>query len=311
VFENMELKQSIFKELDEICKPGAILASNTSFLDIDEIASATSRPESVIGMHFFSPANVMKLLENIRGEATSATAIATAMDIGKQIGKVAVLSRVCPGFIGNRILAQRGVEANRLILEGATPEQVDRVLYDFGLPMGPFAMSDLAGLDIGWKAETSSSSNVREILCESGRRGQKNGRGYYTYDPDTRAATPDPEVVDMIREFAVSQGHEQRDVTDQEVLERCLYPMVNEGAKILEEGIAIRGSDIDVVWVNGYGWPVYRGGPMYWADSVGLPEVVDKIRDYGERLEGDHWTLSPLLAKLAGDDDGALHQFSN
>ncbi|MAT04075.1 MAG: 3-hydroxyacyl-CoA dehydrogenase [Acidimicrobiaceae bacterium] len=310
VFEDMDLKKSVFAELDQICKPGAIMASNTSFLDIDQIASATSRPESVIGMHFFSPANVMKLLENIRGEATSASAIATAMDIGKRIGKVAVLSRVCPGFIGNRILAQRAVEANRLILEGATPEQVDRVLYDFGLPMGPFAMSDLAGLDIGWKAETSSGSNVREILCESGRRGQKNGRGYYTYDPDTRAATPDPEVVEMIREFAVSQGYEQREVSDQEVLERCLYPMVNEGAKILDEGIAIRGSDIDVVWVNGYGWPVYRGGPMYWADSVGLAEVVAKIREYGERLEGDHWKLSPLLERLAADG-GKLHQFSN
>ena len=310
VFEDMELKKSVFAELDQICKPGAIMASNTSFLDIDEIASATSRPESVIGMHFFSPANVMKLLEVIRGEQTSASVIATAMALGKQIKKVAVLSRVCPGFIGNRILAQRRFEADRLILEGATPEQVDRVLYDFGLPMGPFAMMDLAGLDIGWKAETSNSSTVRDILCESGRRGQKNGRGYYTYDPETRAATPDPEVVAMIREFAVSKGYEQREVTDQEVLERCLYPMVNEGAKILDEGVAIRGSDVDVVWVNGYGWPVYRGGPMFWADSVGLPEVVAKIREYGERLDGDHWELSPLMEKLAAEG-GQLHQFSN
>ncbi len=310
VFEDMELKKSVFAELDQICKPGAIMASNTSFLDIDEIASATSRPESVIGMHFFSPANVMKLLEVIRGEQTSASVIATAMALGKQIKKVAVLSRVCPGFIGNRILAQRRFEADRLILEGATPEQVDRVLYDFGLPMGPFAMMDLAGLDIGWKAETSNSSTVRDILCESGRRGQKNGRGYYTYDPETRAATPDPEVVAMIREFAVSKGYEQREVTDQEVLERCLYPMVNEGAKILDEGVAIRGSDVDVVWVNGYGWPVYRGGPMFWADSVGLPEVVAKIREYGERLDGDHWELSPLMEKLA-TEGGQLHQFSN
>ncbi|TDT18047.1 short chain enoyl-CoA hydratase /3-hydroxyacyl-CoA dehydrogenase [Ilumatobacter fluminis] len=310
VFEDMELKKSVFAELDQICKPGAIMASNTSFLDIDEIASATSRPESVIGMHFFSPANVMKLLEVIRGEQTSASVIATAMALGKQIKKVAVLSRVCPGFIGNRILAQRRFEADRLILEGATPEQVDRVLYDFGLPMGPFAMMDLAGLDIGWKAETSKGSTVRDILCESGRRGQKNGRGYYTYDPETRAATPDPEVVAMIREFAISKGYEQREVTDQEVLERCLYPMINEGAKILDEGVAIRGSDVDVVWVNGYGWPVYRGGPMFWADSVGLPEVVAKIREYGERLDGDHWELSPLMEKLA-TEGGQLHQFSN
>ena len=310
VFEDMDLKKSVFAELDQICKPGAIMASNTSFLDIDEIASATGRPESVIGMHFFSPANVMKLLEVIRGEQTSASVIATAMALGKQIKKVAVLSRVCPGFIGNRILAQRRIEADRLILEGATPEQVDRVLYDFGLPMGPFAMMDLAGLDIGWKAETSNSSTVRDILCESGRRGQKNGRGYYTYDPETRAATPDPEVVAMIREFAVSKGYEQREVTDQEVLERCLYPMVNEGAKILDEGVAIRGSDVDVVWVNGYGWPVYRGGPMFWADSVGLPEVVAKIREYGERLDGDHWKLSPLMEQLAAEG-AQLHQFSN
>ena len=173
------------------------------------------------------------------------------------------------------------------------------MLYEFGFPMGPFSMSDLAGLDIGWKAETSTSSTVREILCESGRRGQKNGRGYYTYDPDTRAATPDPEVEQMIRQFAGDRGHEQREVTDQEILERLLYPMVNEGAKILEEGIAIRGSDVDVVWVNGYGWPMYRGGPMYWADSVGLAEIVDRIKDYGDRLGGRHWELSPLLERLA------------
>jgi 3-hydroxyacyl-CoA dehydrogenase len=261
-------------------------------------------------MHFFSPANVMKLLENVRGAESSPTTIATAMTIGKQIGKVAVLAGNCDGFIGNRMLARRRVEADRLILEGATPEQVDRVLYDFGLPMGPFAMSDLAGLDIGWKAEESSGSTVREIMCESGRRGQKNGRGYYTYDPDTRAATADPEVVEMIRDFAVRQGIEQRDVTDQEVLERCLYPMVNEGAKILDEGYAIRGSDVDVVWVNGYGWPVYRGGPMWWADSVGLAEVADRIRHYADTLGGSHWELSPLLARLA-DEGGALHQHTN
>ena len=196
-----------------------------------------------------------------------------------------------------------------MLLEGATPEQIDRVLYDFGFPMGPYSMSDLAGLDIGWKAETSTSSTIREVLCESGRRGQKNGRGYYTYDPETRAATPDPEVVELIRQFAIAHGHEQRDVTDQEVLERLLYPMVNEGAKILDEKIAIRGSDVDVVWVHGYGWPVYRGGPMYWADSVGLPDVVAKVREYGERLGGRHWELSPLLERLAADG-GALHQYA-
>ncbi len=310
VFEDMELKKSIFRELDEICKPGAILASNTSALDINEIAAVTSRPESVIGMHFFSPANVMKLLENVRGATSSDTVVATTMAIGKRIGKVAVMVGVCPGFVGNRMLFMRGAEAERMILEGATPAQVDRVLYDFGFPMGPFAMSDLAGLDIGWKEEKSTSSTVREVLCENGRRGQKNGRGYYTYDPDTRESTPDPEVEQLIKDFAIGKGIDQREVTDQEVLERLLYPMVNEGAKILDEGIAIRGSDIDVVWVNGYGWPLYRGGPMFWADSVGLAEIVEKIAGYSESLGGRHWDLSPLLARLA-TEGGALHQYAN
>ncbi len=309
VFEDMELKRSVFAELDGICKPEAVMASNTSYLNIDEMAAATSRPGHVIGMHFFSPANVMKLLEVVRGTASSPTTIATAMAVGKRIGKIAVLVGNCDGFVGNRMLARRRVEADRLILEGATPAQVDQVLYDFGFPMGPYAMSDLAGLDIGWKAETSTSSTVREIMCESGRRGQKNGRGYYIYDPETRAATPDPEVVEMIREFATGRGIEQRDVSDQEILERLLYPMVNEGVKILDEGIAIRGSDIDVVWVNGYGWPVYRGGPMYWADTVGLGEVADRIEHYAERLGGGHWEPSKLLRRLA-DEGGALHQFT-
>jgi 3-hydroxyacyl-CoA dehydrogenase len=208
------------------------------------------------------------------------------------------------------MLFMRRVEADRMILQGATPAQVDRVLYDFGFPMGPFAMSDLAGLDIGWKEETSSGSTVREVLCENGRRGQKNGRGYYTYDPETRASTPDPEVEQLIRDFAIAKGVEQREVTDQEVLERCLYPMVNEGAKILEEGIAIRGSDIDVVWVNGYGWPVYRGGPMHWADSVGLAEIADRVRGYSESLGGRHWEISPLLERLA-DEGGQLQTFTS
>ncbi len=299
VFEDMELKKTIFKELDEICKPGALLASNTSALDVNEIASVTSRPESVIGMHFFSPANVMKLLENVRGDKSSDSVVATTMAIGKKIKKVSVMVGVCPGFVGNRMLFMRGAEADRMLMEGATPAQIDSVLYNFGFPMGPFSMSDLAGLDIGWKEETSSSSTIREILCENGRRGQKNGRGYYTYDPDTRAATPDPEVEQLIKDFAVSKGHEQREVTEQEILERLLYPMVNEGAKILEEKIAIRGSDIDVVWVNGYGWPVYRGGPMHWADSIGLAEIVSKIESYSESLGGKHWDLSPLLKSLA------------
>ena len=299
VFEDLELKKSVFAEFDKICKPGALLASNTSALDVNAIAAATGRPESVIGMHFFSPANVMKLLEVVRGEKTSPQVIASTMAIAKRINKIAVLVGVCHGFVGNRMLFMRRIEADRMLLEGATPAQIDRVIYDFGFPMGPYAMSDLAGLDIGWKAETSTGSTVREILCESGRRGQKNGRGYYTYDPETRASTPDPEVEQMIRSFGERQGVAPREVTDQEVLERCLYPMVNEGAKILEERIAIRASDVDVVWINGYGWPVYTGGPMFWADSIGLGEVAAKIEAYHGSLGGAHWSISPLLAQLA------------
>ncbi len=301
VFEDMDLKKTLFAEFDAICKPGCILASNTSALDINVIAGVTSRPESVIGTHFFSPANVMKLLEVVRGDKTSDTVIATTMALAKKINKVAVLVGVCHGFVGNRMLFVRRLEADQMVLEGATPAQVDRVLYDFGFPMGPFAMSDLAGLDIGWKAETSTSSSIRELMCESGRRGQKNGRGYYTYDPDTRASTPDPEVESIIKDFAMGQGIEQREVTDQEVLERLLYSMVNEGARIIDEGIAARGSDVDVVWVNGYGWPVYTGGPMFWADSIGLAEVVTQIKHYQETVGADHWALSPLLERLANE----------
>jgi len=302
VFEDMDLKKSIFGQLDEICKAGAILATNTSALDVNEIAAVTSRPESVIGLHFFSPANVMKLLEVVRGDKTSNEVIATSMALAKRIGKIPALVGVCPGFVGNRILAMRRIEANAMSLEGATPAQIDDVLYDFGFPMGPFAMSDLAGLDIGWKAETSTGSTVRELMNESGRKGQKNGRGYYTYDPSTRAKTPDPEVEQLIAEFARAQGIDQRTFDNEEILDRCLLPMVNEGAKILEEGIAIRPSDIDVVWINGYGWPVYTGGPMFWADTIGLDTVVTKIKKYGETLAGDHWKLSPLLERLAAEN---------
>ena len=310
VFENMALKKSVFEQLDAICKPGAVLATNTSALDVNEIASATSRPEAVIGMHFFSPANVMRMLEVVRGDATSHTAIATAMSIGKRIGKTPVLCGVCYGFIGNRMLFMRGIEAERMLLEGATPAQIDRVVYDFGFPMGPFAMSDLAGLDVGWDETTSSSSTVREILCESGRRGQKNGRGYYTYDPNTRASTPDPGVEQMIRDFASERGATLRDISDQEILERCLYPMINEGAKILDEGVALRGSDIDVTWINGYGWPIYTGGPMYWADAIGLGEVLGRIGHYSETLGGGHWTPSPLLERLEANS-GSLARYES
>ncbi len=302
VFEDMGIKKEIFSKLDKIAKPGAILASNTSYLDIDAIAAMTSRPADVIGMHFFSPANVMRLLEVVRGERTAKDVIATAMQIGRKIGKIPVLVGVCHGFVGNRMLAQRQREANRLILEGVTPWDVDRVIYEFGLPMGPFTMSDLAGLDIGWSRETNKSETVRDLLCEQDRRGQKTGAGFYDYDA-RRKATPSPVTEEIIAKVAERQGVKRRDATDQEILERTLYPMVNEGAKILEEGKAIRASDIDIVWINGYGWPVYRGGPMFWADTIGLPKVLERLRAY-EAEYGDAFRPSALLEKLAAEGKG-------
>ncbi|CAN0021177.1 unnamed protein product, partial [Phaeothamnion confervicola] len=266
VFENMDIKKDIFQKLDGICKPGAILATNTSALDINAIAAMTKRPEYVIGTHFFSPANVMKLVEVVRGAKTAKNVIATAMALSKRINKIAVLAGVCHGFIGNRMLFARTTQSSRIILEGATPARVDKVLTDFGFPMGPFAMSDLAGVDVGWNAKTSKGETLRDRLCEAGRRGQKTNAGYYDYKPGDRTPIPNEDVVKMIREFAASKQIRQRDVSDEEILERCLIPMVNEGAKILSEGIAIRASDIDTVWVHGYGWPVYRGGPMHWAN---------------------------------------------
>ncbi|NSX02831.1 3-hydroxyacyl-CoA dehydrogenase NAD-binding domain-containing protein [Cupriavidus gilardii] len=286
VFENMDVKKDVFGRLDRIAKPGAILATNTSALDVDEIAAATSRPEAVIGLHFFSPANVMKLLEVVRGAKTAKPVIRTSMELARKIGKIAALVGVCPGFVGNRMLAQRQREAQKLVLEGALPWDVDRVLYDFGFPMGPFAMSDLAGLDLGWVREKSSSSTLREILCEMDRRGQKTGAGYYDYD-EKRNARPSPVVEQVIRDFAAKQGRTSRVVSEQEILERCIYPMINEGAKILEEGKAIRASDIDVIWVNGYGWPVYCGGPMFYADTIGLDKVLETLRRYEESFGAD------------------------
>jgi 3-hydroxyacyl-CoA dehydrogenase len=299
VFELMEVKKDIFGKLDKIAKPGAILASNTSYLDINEIAAATSRPESVLGMHFFSPANVMRLLEVVRGEKTAKPVIATAMQLAKVIGKVGVLVGVSHGFVGNRMLESRQREANKLIIEGAMPWDVDRVLYDFGLPMGPFAMGDLAGLDLGWVKERSTSSTIREILCEMDRRGQKNGKGFYDYD-ETRKATPSPEVEQVILDFSKKQGVERRKISDDEILERCLYPMINEGAKILDEKIAMRASDIDVVWMTGYGWPVYRGGPMHYAESVGLDHVLERLKAF-HATHGDDFKPAPLLEKLVAE----------
>ncbi|WP_066680892.1 3-hydroxyacyl-CoA dehydrogenase NAD-binding domain-containing protein [Caulobacter sp. CCH9-E1] len=302
VFELMEIKKEVFAKLDKIAKPGAILATNTSYLDVNEIAAVTSRPESVIGTHFFSPANVMRLLELVRGDKTSKEVIATCMKLSKAIGKVPVLVGVCYGFVGNRMLAQRQREAQKLILEGAMPWDVDRVLYDFGLPMGPFAMSDLAGLDIGWDPAKTSSSTVREVLCEMDRRGQKNGKGFYDYD-ENRNASPSPVVEQVIRDFAEKRQIQRRTITDQEILERCLYPMVNEGAKILEEGKAIRASDIDIVWINGYGWPVYRGGPMFWGELVGLDKILAKMKEFHAEL-GDDFKPSALLERLVAEGKG-------
>jgi len=299
VFENMAVKKEIFADFDRVLQPGAILATNTSALDIDEIASATTRPESVIGLHFFSPANVMRLVEVVRADHTSKEVIATSMALAKRIGKMAALVGVCRGFVGNRILAPRQQQANELLLEGAMPWDVDRVLYDFGLPMGPFAMSDLAGLDIGWSKETSKGATLRDVLCEMDRRGQKNGRGYYDYAAD-RTATPSPEVEKIIGDFAARSGKDSRSISDDEILERCVYPMINEGFKILAEGKAIRASDIDVIWVNGYGWPVYRGGPMFYGEQVGLARVLDRLREL-QKTHGDAFAPAPLLEQIVAE----------
>ena len=299
VFENMAVKKELFGKLDAIARPGAVLATNTSYLDVNEIAAATQRPQDVVGLHFFSPANVMKLLEVVRGAKTAPDVLATAMEVGKAIGKVAVVAGVCHGFIGNRMLAQRQAQANALILEGAMPWDVDRVAYDFGWPMGPFQMSDLAGLDIGWSKDTSKGATIRERLCELDRRGQKTGAGYYDYD--ARRNRSNPALVEkLILDFAAEKGVTRRRIDDQEILERLVYPMVNEGAKILAEGIAQRASDIDVVWIYGYGWPVYRGGPMFYADTVGAAEVVAALAKHKPRL-GDGFAVAPLLEQAARD----------
>ena len=296
VFENMDLKKEIFSKLDLIAKDNAILATNTSALDINEIAETTKRPENVIGLHFFSPANVMKLLEIVRGEKTSKQIIATSMALAKNIGKTAALVGVCPGFVGNRILAQRQREANKLILEGALPWEIDDALFDFGFPMGPFAMSDLAGLDIGWDKETSRGETIRDILCENERFGQKSGKGFYIYD-DNRNKLPDNDVEKIIQEFADSKQIKRREIQKEEILQRCLYPMVNEGFKILDEGMAIRASDIDIIWINGYGWPIYEGGPMFYGNLIGYDKILSWLQEM-EKEHGSDFTPSPYLEKV-------------
>ncbi|MGN8199736.1 3-hydroxyacyl-CoA dehydrogenase NAD-binding domain-containing protein [Salinisphaera sp. RV14] len=313
VFENMDVKKTVFGELDRVAKPGAILATNTSTLDVNEIAGATSRPSDVLGMHFFSPANVMKLLEVVRGERTADDVLATVMALARRIGKVGVAVGVCYGFVGNRMLHKRQAQAVALVNEGATPSQVDRVLYDFGLPMGPFAMADLAGLDVGWRIreglrETDPANaparNWMDALAEAGRFGQKTGGGVFDYSDGGRTPEPSETTAAEIDKYRAEQGITPREVSDEEIRERCLYVMINEGAKILEEGIAARPLDIDIVWIYGYGFPAYRGGPMFWADRLGLENVRERIKAFHEDTGDPDWQIAPLLEKLAGEGKG-------
>lgn len=303
VFETMAVKKEVFGKLDQYVKPGAVLASNTSYLNIDEIAKATKRPQDVLGMHFFSPANVMKLCEIVRADKTAPDALVTAVTIARKIAKVPAVVGVCDGFVGNRMLAQRGKQSEKLLFEGALPQQVDAVVTKFGMPMGPFAMGDLAGLDIGWRSrkDRGIKSEIADALCEAGRFGQKTGKGYYKYEAGSRAPMPDPEVEKLIDETLLRLGRKKRVVSDDEILERMMYPMINEGAKILEEGIAARPSDIDVVWLYGYGWPIYRGGPMFWADSVGLKHIADRLAFYAKETSDPSLEPAPLLKKLAAE----------
>ena len=305
VFEEMEVKKTMFAELDKICKPGAILASNTSYLDVNEIASVTSRPEDVVGTHFFSPANVMKLLEIVRGEKTSKDIIATLMSLSKKIGKVAVVVGVCHGFVGNRMLAARGVESESLLLKNALPQEIDKVIYEFGFPMGPFAMEDLAGLDLGWKGDQTpdKDTNFKHQLCARNRRGQKTGAGFYDYQEGSRTPIPNAEVEEIIKKVSEASHITRESISEEDMLKRMIYAMINEAAKILEEGIALRPSDIDVVWVYGYGWPVYRGGPTYYADQIGLKNIVEDLEKYAQKY-GEHLAPAPLLKKLAEEGKG-------
>lgn len=313
VFENMDVKKAVFSELDRVCKPGAILATNTSTLDVNRIASFTKRPEDVVGMHFFSPANVMKLLENVRGEKTSDEVVATVMDLSRRIGKVGVLVGVCHGFVGNRMLHKRQAEAVQLVNEGANPAQVDKVLFDLGFPMGPFAMSDLAGMDVGYRIreelrkedpDNAPPRNWTDDLVEQGRLGQKTQAGVFDYKEGDRTPVPSSEVDALIAKFREENGIQSRDISDQEILERCMYIMVNEGAKILEEGIAARPLDVDVIWIYGYGFPVYRGGVLFWADSVGLKTIYDKVSQIHQETGSDTWKPAALLEKLAKEGKG-------
>ncbi len=300
VFEAMEVKRAVFTQLDAIAKPGAILATNTSYLDVNEIAAVTRRPEWVLGLHFFSPANIMKLVEIVRADHTAAVVVDTSVELARAIGKIPVVVGVCYGFVGNRMLAQRRRESERLILEGAMPWDVDRVFTEFGFPMGPFAMADLAGLDLGWSKARSRSATVRELLNEMGRHGQKAGAGYYDYDSQ-RQRQNSAVVEKLILEFSERQGIKRLPISDEEMLQRCLYPMINEAARIIDEGVARSEADVDVVWANGYGWPRRTGGPMYYARRIGLDHIVASLQRFEQRLGAD-FEASPALRKLAVGD---------
>ena len=307
VYENLELKQEIFKKLDDVVKGDAILASNTSGLDIDAISSVTERPDKVVGTHFFSPANIMRLLEIVRGEKTSKETLATIMKLGKIIKKAAVMSLNAPGFIGNRMLFGYTQQANMLLLEGALPNQVDTALESFGMNMGPFRMMDLVGLDLGWRArklaklETPLTNKIADALCEQERFGQKNGKGFYNYSDGSRAPNPAPENEEIYVKVAEENGFTRRDISDEEIVDRCILGLVNEGAKILEEGVAQRSSDMDIVYINGYGFPIWRGGPMFYANSIGLDKVLEKINKFAEK-DQDFWKPADLLVALANND---------
>ncbi len=303
VFETMAIKKEVFTALDKYAKPGAVLASNTSYLNINEIAAVTKRPQDVLGMHFFSPANVMKLCEIVRAEKTAPDALVTAVAIAKRIAKVPAVVGVCDGFVGNRMLAQRGKQGEKLLYDGALPQQIDGVVTKFGLPMGPFSMGDLAGLDIGWRSrqDRGIKSPIGDALYEAGRHGQKTGKGYYKYEQGSRAPLPDPEVEKMLDEVRAKLGVKGRNISEDEILERMIYPMINEGARILEEKIASRPSDIDVIWLYGYGWPIYRGGPMFYADQVGLKHIADRLSYYAKETNDPSLEPAPLLKKLAAE----------
>jgi 3-hydroxyacyl-CoA dehydrogenase len=307
VFERMDVKQEIFRKLDALAKPGAILATNTSTLDVDQIAAATRRPQDVIGTHFFSPANVMRLLEVVRGKKTAKDVLATTMKLGKALKKVPVVSGVCDGFIGNRMIEKYGQQSLFLLDEGCSPQQVDAAAQKWGLAMGPFTMGDMAGLDIGWEIRKRRYkerpdfvySKVGDKVAEAGRFGQKTGKGWYLYQAGNRKPVPDPEVDKIITDYRKEQGVKTRAISDEEIVERLIYALVNEGAKILEEGIALRASDIDMVYLTGYGFPPFRGGPMFYADTVGLDKVLASIEKFSKGYHGEVWKPAPLLVKLA------------